>query len=79
VYNSNRAPFGLNMHAAWFFTPAYLRAMDTFIQRLLQHRDVYIVTAKQVLDWMRSPVKVSIKGWFKQDILNTLNTVRNMT
>ncbi|XP_076444052.1 uncharacterized protein LOC143282330 [Babylonia areolata] len=59
VYKNNRAPFGLNMHGAWFFTPAYMRAMQTFIQRLLQLPDVYILTARHVLDWMRNPVKVS--------------------
>ena len=46
------------MHAAWFFTPSNLKATHTFIQRLLQLGDVYIVSAKQVLDWMRNPVKV---------------------
>ena len=61
TYTSNRAPFGLNMHAAWFFTPSNLKATHTFIQRLLQLGDVYIVSAKQVLDWMRNPVKVKKK------------------
>ncbi|KAK7115742.1 chitin deacetylase 7-like [Littorina saxatilis] len=59
VYTSNRAPFGLNMHAAFFYFPGYLEATNTFLDRLLQKDDVYIVTAKQVLDWMRNPVKVS--------------------
>lgn len=59
VYQGNRAPFGLNMHAAWFMFPDYLKATHTFIRQLLQLNDVYIVTAKQVLDWMRHPVKVS--------------------
>lgn len=60
VYEGNRAPFGLNMHAAWFFTEANLKAMHRFIERLLQENDIYIISAKRVLDWMRKPVKVSI-------------------
>nr|KAG5705921.1 hypothetical protein BaRGS_010811 [Batillaria attramentaria] len=47
TYNGNRAPFGLHMHAAWFFTEDYLTAMQTFIDRLLALDDVYIVSAKQ--------------------------------
>ncbi|KAK7116577.1 uncharacterized protein [Littorina saxatilis] len=67
VYKSNRAPFGLNMHAAWFFTPANLKATHAFLDRLLALDDVYVISAKQVLDWMRDPVKVSevykLPGW----------------
>ncbi|PVD19322.1 hypothetical protein C0Q70_19809 [Pomacea canaliculata] len=59
VYNDNRAPFGLNMHAAWFFFDDYIKATHTFVERLLQLDDVYIISGKKVLDWMRNPVKVS--------------------
>nr|KAG5705922.1 hypothetical protein BaRGS_010812 [Batillaria attramentaria] len=42
---------------------------NTFIDRLLALDDVYIVSAKQVLDWMRTPYNVTKKqrtdqkGW----------------
>lgn len=58
VYNDNKAPFGLNMHAAWFFFDDYLKAADTFIKKLLEMDDVYIVSVAQALDWMRNPVEV---------------------
>lgn len=58
VYNDNKAPFGLNMHAAWFFFDDYLKAADTFIKKLLEMDDVYIVSVAQALDWMRYPVEV---------------------
>ncbi|XP_076465963.1 uncharacterized protein LOC143297457 [Babylonia areolata] len=59
VYNTNRAPFGLHMHAAWFFTTSYLNAMHRFLDYILQKDDVYVISAKRVLDWMRAPVKLS--------------------
>lgn len=59
TYETNRAPFGLNMHAAWFARPEYLAAMGSFIDRLLNLPDVYIVNVRQMMDWMRAPVPVS--------------------
>ncbi|XP_005107367.1 uncharacterized protein LOC101850596 [Aplysia californica] len=58
-YETNRAPFGLNMHAAWFATPEYMTAMGKFIDRLLTTPDVYIVNVRQMLEWMKNPVPVS--------------------
>lgn len=54
-YKTNRAPFGINMHAAWFYVPERLNAMDRFIQDLLKLDDVYIVSVKQVIAWLKSP------------------------
>ncbi|KAK7496025.1 hypothetical protein BaRGS_00012726, partial [Batillaria attramentaria] len=76
TYNGNRAPFGLHMHAAWFFTEDYLTAMQTFIDRLLALDDVYIVSAKQVLDWMRTPYNPSHQGSANSPVLITY-TVRH--
>lgn len=59
-YNSNRAPFGFYVHAAWFVSKA--NAFDAYIQFLdyLQTLDdVWIASAKQVLDWVRNPITVS--------------------
>ncbi|KAL8572200.1 hypothetical protein ACOMHN_049376 [Nucella lapillus] len=58
VYKSNRAPFGLNMHAAWFYNAQYMRTSLTFLRRLLSLPDVYVLNVRQVLAWMKSPVKV---------------------
>ncbi|XP_062597797.1 uncharacterized protein LOC134259213 [Saccostrea cucullata] len=57
-YRTNKAPFGINMHAAWFYVPDRLRAMDRFIQDLLKLDDVYIVSVKQVISWLKNPTPV---------------------
>jgi len=59
AYETNRAPFGLNMHAAWFAVPAHMAAMEKFIDRLLALPDVYIVNVRQMLEWMQNPVTKS--------------------
>ncbi|PVD19321.1 hypothetical protein C0Q70_19808 [Pomacea canaliculata] len=56
--------FGLSMHAGWFHTENYMKATQTFVERLLQLDDVYIISAKKVLDWMRNPVKVVVLTFF---------------
>ncbi|XP_061174004.1 uncharacterized protein LOC133183081 [Saccostrea echinata] len=66
-YRTNKAPFGINMHAAWFYVPDRLRAMDRFIQDLLKLDDVYIVSVKQVISWLKQPTPLeklkSFKPW----------------
>ncbi|XP_022333733.2 uncharacterized protein LOC111130788 [Crassostrea virginica] len=57
-YKTNKAPFGINMHAAWFYVPDRFRAMDRFIQDLLKLDDVYIVSVKQVIAWLKTPVPI---------------------
>ncbi|XP_013412726.1 uncharacterized protein LOC106175331 [Lingula anatina] len=57
----NRAPFGINMHAAWFLHPAWrynYKALDRFIQEILKLDDVWIVTPSQLLNWVKNPVSV---------------------
>lgn len=58
-YSGNRAPFGMNMHASWFYYPDRLRAMDRFIKVLGNLPDVYIVSVSQVIDWLKNPTSVS--------------------
>ncbi|KAJ8304906.1 hypothetical protein KUTeg_018489 [Tegillarca granosa] len=58
-YNNNRAPFGINMHASWFYYPDRLRAMDRFIKELGKLNDVYIVSVSQVISWLRQPTPLS--------------------
>ena len=65
TYEAQRAPFGMNMHAAWFAFPEYMKATQRFIDRLLDLPDVYIVNVKQMLDWMRTPVTIAEAKDFK--------------
>ncbi|GFO14832.1 chitin deacetylase isoform b [Plakobranchus ocellatus] len=75
TYEAERAPFGLNMHAAWFAYPEYLRATERFIDRLLGLSDIYIINVKQMLDWMRKPTSLAkietFKPWSCSDIQTT--------
>ncbi|XP_055883796.1 chitin deacetylase 7-like isoform X1 [Biomphalaria glabrata] len=58
-YHSNRAPFGIFIHARWFHTEHNLDGLDRFIDYLLTIDDVYIVTPSQVLEWMKNPTPLS--------------------
>ncbi|KAL8602231.1 hypothetical protein ACOMHN_022744 [Nucella lapillus] len=67
VYTTNRAPFGLNMHAEWLQEPGHLQATQGFLKHLEGLNDVYIVSVKRVLEWMKKPVMMSqvssLPGW----------------
>ncbi|XP_071102475.1 uncharacterized protein [Haliotis cracherodii] len=58
-YNSSRTPFGFNMHAAWFWSEHNLNAMNRFIEQVREMKNVYIVSVKQMLDWVREPTPIS--------------------
>ncbi|KAL3865727.1 hypothetical protein ACJMK2_043087 [Sinanodonta woodiana] len=58
-YTSSRTPFGLHMHAAWFYTNYNIKAMEKFLDYLDTLNDVYVVSAKQVIAWMKNPVPLS--------------------
>ena len=56
-----KTPFPLFWHAAWMVGnnrvqfPHRAQAFISFIDRILQRKDVYFVTNQQLLKWMRSP------------------------
>ncbi|RWS12168.1 hypothetical protein B4U79_03702 [Dinothrombium tinctorium] len=58
-YKSNRAPFGLFYHSAWFTTPHHKRGFTRFIDEILGLGDVYFTTNWQMLQWMRNPTQLS--------------------
>ncbi|KAK3608151.1 hypothetical protein CHS0354_034110 [Potamilus streckersoni] len=58
-YTSSRTPFGLHMHAAWFYTDYNIKAMERFLDYLNTLKDVYVVSAKQVIAWMKNPVPLT--------------------
>ncbi|XP_022237348.1 uncharacterized protein LOC106477788 [Limulus polyphemus] len=56
-YKTNRAPMGLFFHVNWFNEKIKIRALNKFIDHLLEnYRNVWFVTMQQVLLWMRNPV-----------------------
>jgi len=66
-YQSNRAPFGVHLHAAWFLEKSTnLDGYLKFVDELVAMDDVYIVTVSQGVEWMKNPVPLSeAKEFFK--------------
>eukprot|EP00092_Neocalanus_flemingeri_P035792 GFUD01038972.1.p1 GENE.GFUD01038972.1~~GFUD01038972.1.p1 ORF type:complete len:393 (+),score=90.86 GFUD01038972.1:42-1220(+) len=59
-YTSNKAPFPMFYHAAWFkLRPHREEALFKFIDTILELPDVYFVTSQQLLQWVRSPSPLS--------------------
>lgn len=54
-YNGNRSPLWINCHAPWL--GEYGADLKTWIEGILdQHNDVYFITNKQLLEYMKNPV-----------------------
>ncbi|EFN50750.1 hypothetical protein CHLNCDRAFT_59447 [Chlorella variabilis] len=59
-YNGNRAPLGIYIHAAWIIAdPARAEMVNQFLEYAMTQPNVFLVTASQVLDWMKNPVPAS--------------------
>lgn len=58
-YKSNKAPFGLYFHSAWFNTQHYRKAFMRFIDHIGANTDVYFVTKWQLIQWMQWPTPLS--------------------
>jgi hypothetical protein len=58
-YTTNRAPFGLYYHAAWFTTPHHKEGFEAFLDSLVQMDDVWLVTNWQALQWVRNPTPLN--------------------
>ncbi|KAI1289808.1 hypothetical protein HDE_08505 [Halotydeus destructor] len=58
-YNSNRAPFGLFYHSAWFQKEHHKKGFVRFMDDILEKPDVYFTTNYQMIQWMRDPVPTS--------------------
>ncbi|OWF47544.1 uncharacterized protein LOC110454264 [Mizuhopecten yessoensis] len=58
-YQREKIPFGINMHPSWFYTTSRLNAMDRFIAELVSRPDVFIVSVKKTLDWLKNPTPLS--------------------
>nr|XP_032529041.1 uncharacterized protein LOC116779016 isoform X4 [Danaus plexippus plexippus] len=58
-YTSNRAPFGLFYHAAWFTQPHHKEGFIMFLDFINKMNDVWIITNWQALQWVRDPTPIS--------------------
>ncbi|XP_068618132.1 chitin deacetylase 1 [Battus philenor] len=57
-YLKNRAPFGIHLSGTWLKNSHYLAAFKRFIIEILRLPDVYFVTYREVIDWMKRPTPV---------------------
>ena len=64
-YKSNRAPFGLFYHSAWFNTDHHRKGFIRFIDHILSKSDVYFVTNWQMIQWMKEPTSLNTIESFK--------------
>ncbi|KRT83397.1 hypothetical protein AMK59_3906 [Oryctes borbonicus] len=65
VYGDNKAPITLVVSSGWLgASTSNLEGLTLFLDQLKTLNDVYLVSHKQVVDWMKNPVGVSA---FKTD------------
>lgn len=64
-YTTNRAPFGLYYHAAWFTQPHHKEGFIQFLDEINAMKDVYIITNWQALQWVRDPTPLSRMNSFQ--------------
>jgi len=57
-YKSNRAPFNLYYHSAWFNTQHHKKGFIKFLDEIIQKDDVYFITNWQMIQWMRNPTSL---------------------
>ncbi|XP_069702425.1 nuclear pore complex protein DDB_G0274915-like isoform X3 [Periplaneta americana] len=58
-YTTNRAPFGLFYHAAWFTQPHHKEGFIAFLDTIVNMQDVWLVTNWQAIQWVRDPTPLS--------------------
>lgn len=58
-FTSNRAPFGLFYHAAWFTQPHHKEGFIKFLDNIVSMPEVWIVTNWQAIQWVRDPTSIS--------------------
>ncbi|KAI8439532.1 hypothetical protein MSG28_013280 [Choristoneura fumiferana] len=54
-YLKNRAPFGIHLDSNWLRNTEYLNAFKKFLTEVMKLPDVYFVTYKQVIEWIKQP------------------------
>ncbi|XP_050424602.1 uncharacterized protein LOC126835818 [Adelges cooleyi] len=58
-FTSNRAPFGLFYHAAWFTQPHHKEGFIRFLDTIVDMPEVWVVNNWQALQWVRDPTSIS--------------------
>jgi hypothetical protein len=66
-YSGNRCPLGIFMHAGQLGFPARREVLRSFLVEKLKLPDVWMITMRGLVEWMRNPVPVSaLSEWFRQ-------------
>ena len=60
-YQNNRAPFGVYLHAPWF-DDKNTAALNQFMEYAMAKPDVWVLTMRQLAEWMQNPVPASKMG-----------------
>lgn len=59
-YNTTRAPLQINLHVQWVLNSNRVKALTKFIDHVSKaYPDVWFVSFRQMIDWMRAPVPAS--------------------
>ncbi|XP_058794391.1 uncharacterized protein LOC131666057 [Phymastichus coffea] len=64
-YTTNRAPFGLFYHAAWFTQPHHKEGFISFLDTIVAMDDVWIITNWQAIQWVRNPTPLALLDRFE--------------
>ncbi|KZS21294.1 putative Chitin deacetylase 5 [Daphnia magna] len=64
-YTTNRAPFPLYYHAAWFTTAHHKEGFEAFLDTIVSMDDVWLVTNWQAIQWVRDPTPLDRIKSFK--------------
>ncbi|XP_011259124.2 uncharacterized protein LOC105253057 isoform X2 [Camponotus floridanus] len=64
-YTTNRAPFGLFYHAAWFTQPHHKEGFISFLDTIVTMDDVWIITNWQAIQWIRNPTPLALLHTFE--------------
>ncbi|KAI6211169.1 hypothetical protein M3Y96_00405400 [Aphelenchoides besseyi] len=60
AYSQNRAPYVLNLNAEFLQSHGGIgmRALENFLGLMRQYRDVYFMTLRELIEWMKNPQSV---------------------
>ncbi|XP_074104018.1 chitin deacetylase-like 5 isoform X4 [Cotesia typhae] len=64
-YTTNRAPFGLFYHAAWFTQPHHKEGFISFLDTIVAMDDVWVITNTQAIEWVRNPTPLALLDTFE--------------
>ena len=64
-YNGNRCPLGIYLHAGQLWSPTRQAVLRSFLQDKLKLPNVWMITMRGLIEWMRNPVPASgLSAWF---------------